>query len=990
MFFISRSDTPPHRALASLLAAALVFAQPACAQVRRGGTSSAPPATAIQIPPAPANSPSLDVPLKITRRPAHAGVPVAESANVRDVSRIALVDAAGKAVAAQFRVLARWRGAAGDAGRPIKWLLVDADVAPGNYHLTIGNNPAPAVSVGGAAASSAGNAGGSPAGFQVEAGRIKLRAAAKGAELLSGFQLDGVEQLSRPVTLTLEQPRAALLVGEAEAGASVLRVSDATTLEPGASVKFEHVGELLYETQAGAQKFAGRAADYLLLPGHTYRLEEGTPREEDVFVAREQDGSLYPRTPLRFPHAARGRIRDLGAEEELATVRAVREQTVTLDRPLKQKHTAGERVVTTAKDAAPLILRAHVNEARVEERGPVRLVLRQDGEFRRDGGATATPLRFTLRYHVYANQPFVRAQLRLVNTGPFGFGGGRHNRPPFARHAVVRSLALDLPFAASSNSRVQRVEARSALDQRVATVSVGGAGGRGVEVTAPEFAENFPKRLAADSSGAYFEILPRGLGEMSGDYVFDGARAKTTDFYLGLETRAAAALTNSLGVALEPAYVAATQAVRPVLVEKRNWMKAFSDDRTLGVAATRLERWLAGAYAREENEDHERFPGQSAFEARRLSREGKPEPDNGHYGWRNFGDLTWAEGYSNLHYDLPYILLREFVRTGDARAFQLGSEMARYRADWGQHQAEDFWDTERTYNFRGLAFYEKGDHGTYREPVTSHHWIEGLWLYWALTGDEGVHESAVAGAEAVATHPTWDYEFGLNWNESRWYGWPILGLTAAWRYGGERRYLERARELVYLMVRAEESAGRKGYFIGPDSPHGHVLQPFMWSGYAQLGPLEYWRETGDKRVADFLVRVADWLTGKKGEPPVLVGGAMKASGDYLPLGTTFFWSPDKGAQGAPAPAYAMMSLPVLTAAARITGRADLRERARQLFRDVTYYRDAPEGASLSAASLSTINFRSLQYGGSAPKVYGQFGLFAPEYLMDYVAHEKAR
>jgi hypothetical protein len=999
----------PRRLLAHTLAAALVFTQAACAQVRRSGAPSttAPP---IQIPPPPTGSPALDVPLKISRRPASAGVPLAESANVRDVNRIALVDAAGKAVPAQFRALARWRGTADDAGRPVKWLLVDTDAAPGDYTLTIGNNPAPPAGVSGDLAALGGNGGATQAaparadsntstnntgklqgGFQIEAGRVRLRAATTGAALLSSLQLDGAEQLSQPVTLTLEQPRAVLLVGDAEAGSGDLRVNDAAPLEPGMSVKFEHVGQLPFEMQAGITKFGGRESDRMHLAGRTYRLAEGTPREEDVYAAREENGSLYARTPLRFTHPARTRIRDLGAEAETATVRAVRGQTVILDRPLRQKHGAGERVVAVTQ-AEPLVLRAHVEEARVEERGPLRLVFRQDGHFRRAGGKDAEgPLRFTLRYHVYARSPFVRAQLRVVNTGPFGFGGWRNERPPYSQPALVRALTLDVPTAAgAAGTRVQRVEARGPLDQRVATVSAGAAGRGGLEVTAPEFAENFPKRLAADSSSIYFEVLPRGLGDAVGDYVFDGARAKTTEFYFGLETRAAAAATNSLGVTLAPAYVVSTRAVRPALVEKREWMKALTADRTVAVAATRLERWLAGAYAREANEQHERYPGQSAFEVRRLSRDGQPEEDNGHFGWRNFGDLAWADGYSNVHYDLPYILLREYARTADARAFQLGSEMARYRADWGQHQADDYWDKDRTSNLRGMAFYEKGDHGTYREPVPSHNWSEGLWLYWALTGDEGVRESAVAAAQALLNHPDWSYEFGLNWNESRWYGWPVLGLVAAWRYSGDVQYLKRAQWIVYMMVRAEEGYGRKGYFIPAGSHNGRIVQPFMWSGYTQLGTIEYWRETGDRRVADFLVRVADWLIGKGGERPALLGGVSKPNGDYQPLGTAPEWSPDKPELDQPAVAYGMMSVPVLTVAARITGRADLRQRARQLFRDATYYRDTPDNASVNAASLSTINFRSTHFGGSAPKVYGQFGLFVPEYLADYVLNEPPR
>lgn len=372
-----------------------------------------------------------------------------------------------------------------------------------------------------------------------------------------------------------------------------------------------------------------------------------------------------------------------------------------------------------------------------------------------------------------------------------------------------------------------------------------------------------------------------------------------------------------------------------------------------------------------------------------MSREGYVEKSNGHFGWQNFGDFTWADGYTNLHYDINFIALREYLRTGDPRAFQLGSEMTRYRADWGQHHAVDYWDSSRTYNMQGFAFYEKGDHGTYNLPVPSHHWVEGLWLYWALTGDESVHQSALEASDVLLKHPIDNYLYGLNYNESRWLGWPAFNLMTAWRYTGNVQYFELAKKLIYLMVQAEENAGRKGYFIPTGSPFGAKIQPFMWGGYSQLGTIEYWRETNDKRVADFLVRIADWLIGAKGERPVLIGGKMQPNGNYEPLGTPFFWAsgPLPDARNTE---LLMMNIPVLTIAARLTGRADLQEKTRLAFRDVTYFRDAPENAVLAPAALSQLNFRSPQFGGSYIKAYGHFGLFVPEYMADYMQTRKNR
>ena len=52
------------------------------------------------------------------------GVPVPRSLNLRGTGTLAVVDAAGKAVPADFQVTARWNAAISDATAPIQWLLV--------------------------------------------------------------------------------------------------------------------------------------------------------------------------------------------------------------------------------------------------------------------------------------------------------------------------------------------------------------------------------------------------------------------------------------------------------------------------------------------------------------------------------------------------------------------------------------------------------------------------------------------------------------------------------------------------------------------------------------------------------------------------------------------------------------------------------------------------------------------------------------------------
>jgi hypothetical protein len=891
--------------------------------------------------------------------PVTIGVPLSEAAAVLDAAQLALTGPDGAPVPAHIRALARWRGAASDAAKPIKWALIDFQPSAAGAHTLLRAEKTlapPALT----AQESAGT-------IRLTTARLHLEFPKQGNALLAGFQLDRAEQLRAPLTVEAKVPRGALVVAMPNAATSLI-VSDATLLSAGQRVRFERAARIRWGASAGDTRLV--SDDQHLLAHHLYRLDEGTPRQEDITATAASSGALTLSAPLKFSHADGGTIRDLSVEES-ATIKSISGQTVHFNAPLTQTHASGDRLYVV--DSSPVIAAATLDRAFIEEANALRAVVRQDGRFNAGETRVAPTVSFTLRYYIYAAQPFVRVRLRLRNQGVYGFGASRTQHAPYAQHALIRSLSAIVPTLASGSGAVSVLSAEEAHQRVAAKQSTAALAAGTFEIAAPEFAENFPKALSAGPAGLRFEVLP----DTGRDHQFDGARAKTTDFYLGRGALAATALTSSLNATLEPAYAAQTGAIRPAMVEKRNWAAAFSQDAELSEAANRTERLFAGAYAVEANEGVNSVPAQSIFEYRLRGEQGE------HFGWRHFGDLAWGDGYANAHYDLPFILLREFLRTGDARAFQLGGEMARYRSDWGQYHADDYWDAPRTWNLRGLAFYEKGDHGSYREPLPSHTWIEGLWLYWALTGDQSAHESAREASDALA-RLQFSHDNALSWNEPRWVGWPTLGLMAAWRYSGHSLYFEQAKKNAYLLVQAEEDDGRKGYFIPKGSGIGRAVQPFMWSGYAQLGVIEYWRETGDQRVADYLVRIADWLIGKGGAFPVLTGGGRAGTdSNYQPLGAPYFWYPDKASEGRSVE-LGMMSLPVLSVAARISQREDLRAAARQLFRDTAFFRDTLDKASLAAASRAVINFRSLQFPASAPKVYGQTGLMLAEYLPELI------
>lgn len=916
----------------------------------------------------------LRVPLQVsqTALPLTLGVPFSEAAEIRHTAKLTLLDPNGNTVAMQARVLARWQGLAKDETKAIKWVLLDfTPKVSGIYTLTNSGLAAPVIT-----AISVNQASDK---ISLTAARVKIEFGRNGTALVPSFKIDNAEQLAAPLTVQGLFSRSAIVVTQPTAS-DTLTVNETSLLAPGMKMRFEHCATLKWPVEKGWTSVWSQ--DQQLRGNHRYLLDEGTPQQEELLVAEADYGTLKLTAPLKFNHPAGAKLRDLTVEQEVATIKSINGQKITFTAPLAQNHVINDCL--RADTVLPANAFANVESAIVEEANALRVVIKQTGHFTLPNTATevtnaphiaAPTLAFTLRYYIYADQPFVRVRLRLMNEGTYGFGATRLQQGPYTQHVLLRRLSAVIPTLAAGNKQTRVTEASDAYAKVAANQTTGQLNAGNFEIAVPEFAENFPKGLNADAKGLRFDALP----DMGCDYQFDGARAKTTDFYLGRNTGNAMALTNTLGASIDPAYLARTGAIRPLFVEKRNWAKQFVNDPELAEAATRAERHFAVSYAVETSDGNSRNPAQSIYEYRLRNEMGA------NLGWRNFGDVAWGAGYANVHYDLPFILLREYLRTGDARAFQIGSEMARYRADWGHYHANDYWDNEGTYNMRGVAFYEKGDHGSDMLPMLTHNWIEGMWLHWALTGDETVHESAQEGSEALTRFL--NYEFtaynALKWNESRWLGWPALGLIAAWRYAGDARYLASSRKAVYLLMQAEEQAGKKGWFIPETSGIGPITQPFMWAGYCQLGIIEYWRETNDTRVADFIVRVADWLLGKTGSQPVLRGGQKLPDGTYQPLGAELQWAPNRELS-APVNELAMLNLPVLVAAARITHRADFRATAKQLFRDVAFYRDINDGQAIDPAYRALINFRAFQFGANSPKVYGHTGLTMSEYVPDLV------
>jgi len=329
-----------------------------------------------------------------------------------------------------------------------------------------------------------------------------------------------------------------------------------------------------------------------------------------------------------------------------------------------------------------------------------------------------------------------------------------------------------------------------------------------IAATTADFWQNFPKALRWTGGALSVGLFP---GESRAPHALQGGEQKRHTVFLEF-------LGPNERLSIPNWQQPVTVSIEPTWVEESRVIESF-------VAASR-----------DHNEKYLRYvnaivAGPHAFIAKRELID--------EYGWRNFGELyadheaVRHEGprplvsHYNNQYDFVHGALVHFLRTGDARWRQLGEEAARHTIDIDiYHTDEDraafnhglFWHTDhhqpaatcthRTYsarNGRGLA-YGGG-------PSNEHNYTSGLLLYFYLTGDgeaaRAVRELAdwvVAmddgsrsalglidpGPTGLASKTVDD---GYH-KAGRGAGNSINALLDAYRLTSERRYLEKAEELI--------------------------------------------------------------------------------------------------------------------------------------------------------------------------------------------------
>ena len=278
-------------------------------------------------------------------------------------------------------------------------------------------------------------------------------------------------------------------------------------------------------------------------------------------------------------------------------------------------------------------------------------------------------------------------------------------------------------------------------------VAVRGPAGT-VMAAIPEFWQNFPKAIDTDRGTLNIRLFPRQFGDL---FELQGGEQKTHTvwLYFGPADRSD---IDSLRWVHRPARVHC----RPQWYAETGTIPYLLPG--VGDAADRYEFYLSGVVQ----------GASSLFARRELIDE---------YGWRNYGEVYAdheGEHYTgeppvishyNNQYDLVFGTLLQWIRSGDARWFDLADPLSRHVVDIDIYHTDGdkvayngglFWHTNhyqdaRTSTHRAYSRqnFRPGDPFGGGGPGSNHNYSIGLLHYYFLTGDTSARDAVIGLSDWV-------------------------------------------------------------------------------------------------------------------------------------------------------------------------------------------------------------------------------------------------
>lgn len=519
------------------------------------------------------------------------------------------------------------------------------------------------------------------------------------------------------------------------------------------------------------------------------------------------------------------------------------------------------------------------DEVVVEERGPLRAVVRVTGSHRATDGRKL--FSYVVRVHAYAGKPYVRIQHTFVNDHPDD------------EFTSIRSLCFRLPLGARTGIRAKwavgedsgayqdarKILLRQHTDDRYAIGEAGATdartGGRAAgwaqwsdgaltaTLSVRDFWQNYPKDLVADETGLELGICPplrpdeyaAAKGTMDdhrlyyylqgGLYKFRQGMSKTHDIWLDFQS---AARLDETGAPPSPARARR----EPLLaVAPPEW---YAGSKAFGRISPAGSKGIAGLY-------------EAAFD-RSFQGYLQNRVKNREYGMLNFGDW-WGErviNWGNSEYDTQYGFLLQFARTGDLRYFRVAEEAELHNRDVDTAHAH-----HNPMRVGGVYVHAVGHTGDYHQesPLpprgivrgsfqVSHTFVEGHLYYYFLTGDRRSLETAIKIAGRDNLYGTRNFDF----SDSRNAGWHLILTMAMYDATGDRYYLNAAKIIVERVMERRTPDGGWRKLLTPGHcaclPRHYGNAGFMLA-VMLTGLRQYEEATGDSRIAPAIIGGARFL-----------------------------------------------------------------------------------------------------------------------------------
>jgi hypothetical protein len=237
------------------------------------------------------------------------------------------------------------------------------------------------------------------------------------------------------------------------------------------------------------------------------------------------------------------------------------------------------------------------------------------------------------------------------------------------------------------------------------------------------------------------------------------------------------------------------------------------------------------------------------------------------YGMLNYGDWFGERRYNwgNMEYDAPWCFLQEYLRGGHPDFYTWAEEAVGHLVDVDTcHHSPDPKEVGAQYlHCVGHVgnYYPDG----YRETAiftgrssVSHTWVEGPFLYHLLSGDRRTLDAAMKTSDGLVGEVLNHYDF----TNCRNCGWHLIHLSAAYRATGRRVYLNAARIIVDRVLERQRPSGGWDRLMIPGhcfcNPPRHTGNAGFMVGILMVGLKRYYEATGERRVANAIVRAADY------------------------------------------------------------------------------------------------------------------------------------